>query len=403
MRKYLLPIVPCLVAVPLFIGLALALSPQESDSRQFTRQYLAKRQQAILVGNDNSGGSGNRGDAEAVNGGHAQAVLQSEHHDFGIMDPLTTAEKTFVIRNSGSRPLELQAGETTCKCTLSKISKDVVPPGDQAEVTLTWNTGRTRSFYSHSAKIHTNDPRRRTIDLRISGIVRTEFAAHPAEFVLPNVAPHATRKFSTVVFSESWSEVVVEDVVCSIEGATCSVRPADPAELEKLAATAGRQIEVELPAGMPSGYFQGTLRMLVGNPAFPAAEKQELELPIAGKVLRRLAVYGEGVEADGSVDLGILNRGSGCHRRLILKVRDEHPDLTVANIETSPKFVEAVMTPYQTEGQAGGLYRLELEIPEDAPACVYRGAELGAVTLRIDHPRIEDLTLKLRFAVIDKP
>src|SRR5688572_22921904 len=80
-----------------------------------------------------------RGRAKTVT---PQAVTDETEFDFGVMDPLTMGSHVFVIRNAGDAPLRLQAGPTSCKCTLSNVAQNEIPPGGSGEVRLEWNSGR---------------------------------------------------------------------------------------------------------------------------------------------------------------------------------------------------------------------------------------------------------------------
>jgi hypothetical protein len=126
-----------------------------------------------------------------------------------------------------------------------------------------------------------------------------------------------------------------------------------------------------------------------------------LELPISGRVLRRLAVYGDGLQDNGVVDLGVHPPGHPWRHRLLLKVRDQEADLRLTRVQTQPAFVQVSLAPYGTESGAR-LYHLDLSIPADAPECIYRGAQLGQLELAFDHPRIKDLRLELAFAVMPR-
>ena len=119
-----------------------------------------------------------------------QPKIQADEleYDFGIMDPLREGKHEFVLTNVGSAPLKLTVGPTTCKCTVSGLDKREVAPGDQAFVTLEWNTG-TSILYSHAATIYTNDPERKSLDVRVSGKVRMQLGADVSELVMPDTRP----------------------------------------------------------------------------------------------------------------------------------------------------------------------------------------------------------------------
>jgi hypothetical protein len=117
-----------------------------------------------------------------------------------------------------------------------------------------------------------------------------------------------------------------------------------------------------------------------------------------GKVLRRLSIYGQGISNDGVIELGTVPRGAGRKVRLVMKVRDPQMELNVASVRTTPEFLKATIEPHREEGVTG-LYDLTIELPADVAPCTYLGRPSGELTIDLDHPRIDDMTLEVRFAV----
>ncbi|MBC8876771.1 MAG: DUF1573 domain-containing protein [Planctomycetes bacterium] len=377
MKKYIAFLPVLIVLFPLLIAFARGTKPATPDSVVLAKMLRAER--------------------DAI-GARPKIVVPEPVYDFGIMDPLTTGTHDFRIRNDGDVPLELAPGSTTCKCTLSRITKPVIPPGESGTVRLTWNSGRKHPVYSHSANLHTNDPLKKTVGLRIKGIVRVQLGTAPAEIVLPRVEPDAPATTTALIYSQIWEGFTVDQVSCSTEGATWDIEPANTATLESLEAKSAHRITLTVPKGLSPGHFRGELHFRVKPSG--EAKPESLDVVFSGKVVRRLAVYGPGVESTGTIDLGILRPRQGANRRLLMKVRDDHPDIEVESIETKPDFLHVKVTPYRTGTAATGLYHLDIAIPADAPECAFLGAKSAQIHLAIDHPRIEDLILKARFAIV---
>ncbi|MBI2481794.1 MAG: hypothetical protein HYV60_25060, partial [Planctomycetia bacterium] len=79
--------------------------------------------------------------------------------------------------------------------------------------------------------------------------------------------------------------------------------------------------------------------------------------------MRRLAVYGPAITIDGVIDAGQVDEGQAKTTRLVLKVRDPDRELHVANITTTPEFIQAKVLPYDGQAPDAGMMRLEVEIP----------------------------------------
>lgn len=333
---------------------------------------------------------------------YAKAIVDHTEFDFGTMDPSTTASHTFVLRNEGTGPLKVTNGGTTCKCTVGKVSNGIVMPGEEAEVMLTWNTGLENTSYEHGAKILlTNDPQRESIQLTVRGTVRTRLGATRRELVFSALEPdHTSATLSTTLFTQMYSELTLDKASCTLEGVTWRVAAADPAESKVLKARAAQRVSVTLPDEMPTGAFHGQLRLEFLAKTSPDAEPERelFDLDISGHVGHRLALYGDDIDTDGIVDFGVITEGQGKRIGLLMKVRDSQHEISVKGLDVRPDFVKVSITPHGS-GEAHGLYRLVLEVPPDAPQCVYMRKTMGELRIEFDHPRIKELLLRLSLAV----
>ena len=62
--------------------------------------------------------------------GTPKAVVESQEFDFGVLEPDSSGEHEFTIRNEGDAPLKLRFGGKTCKCVGFEITPREVPPGE---------------------------------------------------------------------------------------------------------------------------------------------------------------------------------------------------------------------------------------------------------------------------------
>jgi hypothetical protein len=179
------------------------------------------------------------------------------------------------------------------------------------------------------------------------------------------------------------------------------------------------RLKVVLPKELPEGYFTGTLRM-VGRVSDAEASRDDpptiesedgtksrnvarCELPLQGKVLRRLSVYGPTITTDGVVEMGRLNEGDGKTVKLLLKVRDSQVDLKIREIETTPDFIQVRVEPHQTKSKKKlGLYNLYIEVPTDAPPFRLPPERMAQLRIEFDHPRIHSLQLPVDLIIMRK-
>src|SRR5262245_46023992 len=85
-----------------------------------------------------------------VTGPQPELVLEGDPiYDFGKMAKFEKATHSWVVKNQGQVPLEIQQlGQTTCSCTVAKPGLDekrqhvtmVIQPGESNTVELSWHT-----------------------------------------------------------------------------------------------------------------------------------------------------------------------------------------------------------------------------------------------------------------------
>jgi hypothetical protein len=334
----------------------------------------------------------------AADGATPRWDVELKSFDFGQMDPHTIGQHTFLVRNVGDAPLRLLDHRSTCKCTASKFPREPIAPGQAAEVLVQWQTQEGQTRFEESATVETNDPRHPSLTFTITGRVLVHVGANPPEFSLPSVRPDTRPSASTIVSSQVYTDLTLRNVRSSLEGLEWTLGPATPEECQKLHAQCGQRLTVQLPDTLPQGHFTHWVRFEV-VPGDGQAEPREYELPLRGKVMRRLAVYGAGIDSEGNVRLGVVPADRVTQHQLMLKVYDQQPELAVERIEVVPDFLQVSLAPYQTASSAAGLYRLQIEVPATAPAGNYQENNAARLTIHFAHPRIAELKLQIHLAV----
>ena len=63
-------------------------------------------------------------------------VVEPPSQDLGEV-PQEPVELTYVVRNEGGRPLQIEKVSTSCDCTRATIDRDTIPPGESAQLRVT--------------------------------------------------------------------------------------------------------------------------------------------------------------------------------------------------------------------------------------------------------------------------
>lgn len=314
-------------------------------------------------------------------------------YDFGVMPPLTMGRHDFVVRNTGNAPLELAEGSTSCKCTLSDLTNPSILPGGESVVTVTWNSGKGAPVYSHYAVIETNDPRCPELTFRVRGRVAVQIGLYPEAIAFNRIEPDKPATGEALVYSQCWDEFSISGGGVATDGLQWHITPADAEVLAAHKAKSGYRLQVTTPVNLPRGDFHSRIRLSVDSP--DSDELLSLDAVITGRVVGRIAVFGDRIDSDGVVDLGIVPRDAGGNASLVVKVRDEDTQLPVRSIQTVPEFMNVKLAP---QGD-NGLYRLGIEVPSGAPDCLFMGRPHGSIKIEFDHPRIRKLELKVLLGV----
>jgi hypothetical protein len=178
---------------------------------------------------------------------------------------------------------------------------------------------------------------------------------------------------------------------------TWRLRRAEQKDLAPFQARSGYRVRIALPADMADGRFAESVDF-AARPAGSAEGPRGLELPIQGSVDGRVTVFGAKIDSNGVLRLGVMQAGQCARETMVMKVSDERPALVVHRIETEPDFMHVRISPYKDPSATVGLYRLEVEIPAQAPPGNYMGERAGIIRLKTDHPRLPVIEWKVDFA-----
>jgi hypothetical protein len=353
-----------------------------------------------------------------------KAAVDHRSFDLGVIESGEQLGHTFVIRNVGRAPLQLARGPKLCACTITDLPDAPIPPGGQAEVKMQFTESAKRDtlkqgHFSKGIRVLTNDPENPDILLELTATVNRRVVVVPSPLTLvidsskPSSPPQ--RSADALVYSERWPQFDLSAVKFSRKGMSWRVEPAKKAELKELKALGGYRVFVMLPPDMPEGrlaeWIDFAAKPTGGNSSrhTPCAVSDgglsdgafHFRLEIQGRVAGRLEFFGPKVVERNVLRLGALRQGEPVRATVLMKINDPRRRLTVERIETDPAFLKARLVPYASGSKQIGLYRLDVEVPADAPMGAFLGTDAGVIRIRTDHPRLPTIELRVDFAVED--
>ena len=335
-----------------------------------------------------------------------RVVVDETDHDFGAMQRESSKTHDFTFTNEGEGPLKLQLGDTTCKCTLSELAQDSIPPGESAKVTLEWTAKTSSAEFRQEAAIHTNDPEQDRIVLTVSGKVFDALSILPRDVVFSNAVVDAVAEGTIRVTSYVDEDLdFVEHHLTNLDNAEffdVKIEPVPPEEFNSADIKRAWQIQVSLKPGLPIGAFTQSLKLVTNS-----AEFGTVEIPIRGRVTGKVRIMGKGwSRSEQTLSLGTVHQTDGKNAKLIILVSGEYQEDTSFQVaEVTPKQLTARVVDVKSakNGEATSVSLL-VEIPKgsDRGAFMYeKQGEIGQILLESNHSAAKSLRIPVRFAVIE--
>ena len=98
-------------------------------------------------------------------------VIDKVMHDFGKIKLGDKVAYVYVLKNTGNSDLNIRTTKSTCTCTIAKLKKDTIRPGDSVELEVTFLSEGRRGNQQKSITIFSNDPRKSMQRVTIKGVV----------------------------------------------------------------------------------------------------------------------------------------------------------------------------------------------------------------------------------------
>jgi hypothetical protein len=339
--------------------------------------------------------------------GKAVAVIEGgETYDFGVMSSDESRSHAFVIRNEGTAPMTISLGPTSCKCTVSGLKKNKLPPGESAEIELKWTPKAIVPEFRQTAPVYTNDPDRSEITLAVQGAVLADSWISPSEMSLPDLNSAEDRTVTAFVWSLEEPAPVIEPEFTVDRLKPYMTLETVPATAEEIAgqrgAKSGVKLLIGLKRGFPLGPFTQTLRVQTDPPL-----DAPMQLTMTGTFVGDLRVIGPAYDSDrGLLDLGEIPSVSGKEAKLNLLLKGKNAadvEVTFSPEESDPsEAFEVEFGEKRVLKEDTAMLPFTVRVKPGLPNLVRVGTEtqpLGRIVLKSTHPDYPTLPIWVRFSV----
>jgi hypothetical protein len=340
--------------------------------------------------------------ADSTRKGPRAVVANGERFEFGTMDRFAKSSHEFQIANEGDAPLEITLGPTTCKCTLSNLTKDKLAPGETTAVKLEWTVKTGEPEFEQSASITTNDPHHNPIHLSIHGHVIDSLRPEESQFTLNDLSANEATTVRLRVFAFKASELKVIDhhwiKPDHADHLQVSFEPLTRAELDSQKAVSGLAVVLKVQPGLPLGPISQVLKI-----TFDLPDRDPLEIPLFGTVVSDVSLAGPGVTPSRLlVNLGTIQAGTTAKRTAYIMVKGPYRSettLKLASVNPDHDFQATLGEPLRDNPKLDR-YPLTIDIPATATPVARTGDEnFAQIKFQVTHPQVKELLVKVRYII----
>ncbi len=347
-------------------------------------------------------------DSGPKNGPHAKIEFEHEFYDAGPMQRDVEYSHVFVLHNVGQQPLKLRQGETSCKCTMSKLATDHVDVGGQAEVKLIWTPFKDGPF-GQRAEVLTNDPARPRVSLIVKGRVLFTHAIVPERISIGGLSVNESQQGQVRLLSYRDDLKIEETKLADPDTSKFFDVQVSPIGAEELKvgdpdAKSGYLVNLSVKPGLPLGPIHQRILLRTNLPT-----GSQVEIPIDGVITGDITVYGVGSEYDKEhnvLSIGTVKRHEGAIANLLVRIKGaEHKTAELKLADVQPNWLKVEMGDAKENPEESVVsIPLKIEVPEDVKPFVMIGPQkshMGFIHLSTGMKSAPELKIYVSLAVED--
>lgn len=352
------------------------------------------------------------------------AEIDSVTYDFGTMQRGSTETHEFQFTNTGTAPLTIEVGRTSCKCTLGDVANRPIVPGESTPVRLEWVAKSMPGSFRQVATVLTNDPRKPTIELTVEGIITETTGLLPKEFLLGRMAADETRTVTVYLAAYDTSkdadpliaEASMDDTVAMADRYQFSAETVSGDDLPIEGAESGVKLTVTAGPGLPIGTITEWVTVRTNlrddRPQGDKAVGVALQVPLLARVEGDISLHGAGWSKErGLLNMGKIASNEGKEAKLRISFKGDNASNMRAEVgSVDPEWLEVELAE-PIEVRPGVQHQpMTVRVPVGRSAEVRSGAgaESGGlgggdarIRLTTNHPTTSELDVKVRFVIAE--
>lgn len=334
---------------------------------------------------------------------YPKVVTGERIYEFGGMGVNEEKKHKFKIENKGQAPLLLAKGPTTCKCTISNASKREIPPGDSAEIEMSWTPKEAANNFAQTATIYTNDPETPEIQFKVFGRVAQLFTVYPSRgWNAGYITDVQDGSFVGRIGSELDENFKITSIETKDPHIKVESRPLKKLEMRRDGMRGGYELTMKIDKGIAMGPFRSSVQVhttLEGNKTINI----DVHATRSGPILYLPPVPLVGKMAywnaeRSTMNLGRIEHDTGCKVALPALVYAMKDKFKLVRAKSDLDFVKVSVEPNPEigQGEQQGV-RFIFEIPPGSPSVTRVSPNAVHVTLETNHPKLKEINFALEF------
>jgi hypothetical protein len=273
---------------------------------------------------------------------------------------LAKVEHHFRFKNNSGYELHIASVQSSCSCTIPELTKDLLKPGETAEVIARIDTRTFNGRREATVRVTIDRPVAAEVQLHVYSYIRSDVVVDPGEINFGFVDRGSLASRKVLVSYAGRSDWKILDVQSAEEHLSAQI-----AELRRGLGQVAYELTIELKSDTPAGYLKDYV-ILVTNDLNPEAAR--VPIAVEGLVLAPLSVkptfFSVGtVKPAETVTKHLVIQGKTPFRILGVTVPDERFQ---AKYPSLPGMVQSVALTFKAD-DAPGVVAGQLQIRTDLP------------------------------------
>ncbi len=199
--------------------------------------------------------------------------------DFGEMDSDQKVANEFLIKNVGDEPLVISDVKTSCGCTVAKLEKNTLNPGEETKISASLNLKGKQGPQSKKITVMSNDGQQPNYYLEFTGV------ATPTIMIVPKLLTFGQIKDNELHTQSLTIKSMKADHAFSIEQIVVPENSPFTADYEVIEAGKEYRITATTISNLADGTINGRFSVMTDDP-----EHKILNVGVFGNVIGELHV-----------------------------------------------------------------------------------------------------------------